>query len=163
MLISGVLQRHIQKKLIPCYSRRYYAMVHAIREHLEPLGVKIDTGKPYTGTASIEDDSSIASIGAPEKEDLQVAGGFFLLITVPKLAVTVPDLAKTAMKKYDLKFAYGQMFEVKGDKSSVQRSQDGFGNTMRLCWAFHDEEAIVEGIKRLRELLIQDGGAPVVL
>ncbi|KAH7176892.1 pyridoxal phosphate-dependent transferase [Dactylonectria macrodidyma] len=132
LLSSGALQNHIQNKLIPCYSARYYAMVDAIREYLEPLGVKITTGTP-----------------------VKAAGGFFLLITLPKGLPPTPLLAKIALEQHELKFACGKMFEVKGDIGSRERSETGFGSTVRLCWAFHDEDAIVEGIKRMREILIK--------
>ncbi|KAH6967734.1 pyridoxal phosphate-dependent transferase [Ilyonectria sp. MPI-CAGE-AT-0026] len=136
MLSSGALEAHIQNKLIPCYSARYYAMVDAIREYLEPLGVLITTGKPY---------STI----------VLAAGGFFLLITLPKGLPPTPVLAKISVEQHELKFAYGKMFEVKGDSGSKRRSELGFGSTIRLCWAFHEENIIVEGIKRMRDILIE--------
>jgi DNA-binding transcriptional MocR family regulator len=64
-------------------------------------------------------------------------------------------LAKAALEKYQLKFAYGQMFEVKGDKGSIERWNATFAKSIRLCWAFHDEEAIEIGIKRLRDVCLE--------
>ncbi|KAH7127903.1 pyridoxal phosphate-dependent transferase [Dactylonectria estremocensis] len=152
LLSSGALQNHIQNKLTPCYSARYYAMVDAIRESLEPLGVQITTGTPYSPILRGSDGSVIIE---GEKTGVKTAGGFFLLITLPKDLPPPPVLAKIALEQQELKFAYGKMFEVKGDNGSRQRSEIGFGSTVRLCWAFHDEEAIVEGIKRMREIMIQ--------
>ncbi|KAJ9137079.1 Aminotransferase [Pleurostoma richardsiae] len=141
MLSSGALEKHIEEKLIPTYAARYYAMVDAIREHLEPLGIQITTGKPFS-----PNDNEIGGT--------KIAGGFFLLITLPKDFPPASVLAKTALEQHELKFAYGRMFEVKGDSGSRQRSEEGYGNTIRLCWAFHEEQVIIEGIKRMRSLLI---------
>jgi DNA-binding transcriptional MocR family regulator len=143
MLSSGALEKHIKEKLIPCYSARYHTMVEAIREHLVPLGVQISTAKPYAVTAV-------------DGKDVILAGGFFLLITLPRGLAPVPTLAKISIDKHELKFAYGKMFEVKGDGGSKQRSDEGFGSSIRLCWAYHEEEAIVDGIKRMRDLLLQN-------
>lgn len=157
MLRSGALQSHIREKLIPCYAQRYYAMVNAIKEHLEPLGVKIDTGKPYPYDAVNADRSKTLANGVSSGEQGTLAGGFFLLITLPKGVAPASSLAKIAMEEHDLKFAYGAMFEVKGDETSRERSKAGLGSSIRLCWSFHEETAIVEGIKRLKEILIQQG------
>ncbi|KAI0485348.1 pyridoxal phosphate-dependent transferase [Xylariaceae sp. FL0804] len=144
LLSSGALERHIQKTLIPTYARRYYAMIDAIREHLEPLGVEIVYGKPY----------STKNGGGEGDREFQLAGGFFLIISIPKVYPPTQELFKTAMERYDLKFAHGRMFEVKGDAGSRQRSDAGFGRIVRLCWSYHDESAITEGIKRMRDLLV---------
>lgn len=149
MLSSGALEKHIEEKLIPAYAARYYAMVEAVQEHLAPLGAKIATGTPYEPQG---DDSSNGN-----NSNIRISGGFFLPLTLPDGYPAAPVLAKAAIEKYELKFAYGKMFEVKGDAGSQQRSEakGGFGNTIRLCWAFHDEAAIVDGIKRMRDLLVE--------
>lgn len=123
-------------------------MVAAIEEHLKPLGVQITTGVPYATTV-------IGANGQSSKTDGEtiIAGGFFLLLTLPKGYPSASVLAKTAMEQHDLKFAYGKMFEVKGDKESKERSEKGYGNTIRLCWAFHTEDKIMEGIKRMKDIL----------
>ncbi|KAH6889606.1 pyridoxal phosphate-dependent transferase [Thelonectria olida] len=129
MVSSGALENHIRNTLIPCYSARYYGMVKSIRENLVPLGVRINAGNPFFTTAGVE-----------------TAGGFLLSITLPKGLSNIPVLSKIALEKYDFKFAYGKMFE---------RASMGFGNTVRLCWAFHENEAIVKGIKRIRDMLVE--------
>ncbi|VUC26806.1 unnamed protein product [Clonostachys rosea] len=147
MLSSGALQTHIEKKLIPTYSSRYYAMVKAIEEYLEPLGVKVITGQPYHSHYRTSD-------GGGSAAKIQAAGGFFLSISLPSTYQDVPGLAKAALEKEELKIAYGKMFEVKGDAGSKERSKTSFGNSIRLCWSFHEEEAIKEGIMRLRSVLL---------
>ncbi|CAH0026015.1 unnamed protein product [Clonostachys rhizophaga] len=147
MLSSRALQTHIEKTLIPAYSSRYYSMVQAIEEYLEPLGVKIITGQPYYSHFKTSD-------GGCSKAKVQVAGGFFLSIALPSVYQDVPGLAKVALENDELKIAYGKMFEVKGDGGSKERSKASFGNSIRLCWSFHEEEAIKEGIMRLRGVLL---------
>lgn len=156
MLSSGALERHIQRKLIPCYAARYHVMVGAIQEFLEPLGVRITTGKPYTTSPSLVNGSSKHDEAKTSEVEIQTAGGFFLLITLPKGFIPTDALAKTALADHELKFAYGKMFEVKGDVTSSQRSKMGYGDTIRLCWAYHEEALIVEGIKRLRDVLLNN-------
>ena len=148
MLSTGALDVHIQGKLIPCYAKRYYTMISAIKEHLEPLGVKITTGKAYSKNLSGNETITKTHVG--------IAGGFFLMITLPTNLPPTPDLAKIALEKHELKFAYGKMFAVKGDLESQRRSSHEYGNVVRLCWAFHEEDIIVEGIKRLKELLVEN-------
>ncbi|KAF7560385.1 hypothetical protein G7046_g3759 [Stylonectria norvegica] len=143
MISSGALQRHIQEQLIPTYKERYHAMVDAIEEHLEPLGVRITTGKPYTLATGDEGEGTV------------IAGGFFLLITLPDGSPSTQAIAKTGLEKYDLKVAHGKMFEVKGDEGSRKRAEVGYGRTLRLCWAFHTSEVITEGIIRLKDILVE--------
>lgn len=152
MLATGALEKHIRDTLIPSYSLRYYAMVDAVKEHLEPLGVRISSGKPYVtsqfnaATASGQSDNKACG-------GTRIAGGFFLLLTLPENLPSATTLAKVAIDQHDLKFAHGKMFEVKGDPGSKQRSDATFGRTIRLCWAFHEAGVIVEGIKRMKLLL----------
>ncbi|RSL49843.1 hypothetical protein CEP51_015433 [Fusarium floridanum] len=155
MLATGALEKHIRDTLISTYSLRYYAMVDAIKEHLEPLGVRITSGKPYVtsqfNAASASGQSDNKACGGT-----RIAGGFFLLLTLPENLPSATTLAKVAMDQYDLKFAHGKMFEVKGDPGSKQRSDATFGRTIRLCWAFHEAGVIVEGIKRMKMLLSEN-------
>ena len=148
MLSSGALERHIQDNLIPCYSARYHAMIAAIKEHLEPLGVQITTGAPYSTAV-------LGGTGQSPRNDgeMLIAGGFFLLITLPRGYPPASVLANIAIEQHQLKFAYGKMFEVKGDEGSKERSENGYGNTIRLCSAFHKEDQITEGIKRMKDIM----------
>lgn len=133
------MQTHIDTTLIPTYQSRYRTLISAIKTHLVPLGVRITTGAPYT---------------TPEKDNVVVpAGGFFTYISFAPELPSADVIAKRALDEYALKFAYGEMFVVKGDESSAERSRSGFGNGARLCWAWHEESEIVEGIQRLARLL----------
>lgn len=145
MLASGLLQSHIKDVLIPTYRARHIALFKAISTHLLPLGFTISTGKPYEYSNGL-------SNGA--HKNIQVAGGYFTYLTVPAdLPIGADALAALGLQKYDLKFAFGGMMTVEGDEGSVERGKDGFGKGIRLCWAWHPEEEIVEGIERLAELV----------
>jgi DNA-binding transcriptional MocR family regulator len=111
----------------------------AIKQYLQPLGVLITTGSPYMET---KDDTTIVP-----------AGGFFTYITFPPELPNADVIAKRAKEEYSLTFAYGEMFVVKGDVTSSERSHKGFGRGVRLCWAWHEEKEIQEGIERLAKFL----------
>lgn len=91
---------------------------------------------------------------APEKDNAVVlAGGFFTYISSPLELPSADIIAKRALDEYALKFAYGEMFVVKGDKVSSERSRGGFRHGARLCWALHEVSEIRDGIEGLAELL----------
>ncbi|KAH8597263.1 pyridoxal phosphate-dependent transferase [Bisporella sp. PMI_857] len=139
MITSGDLQSHINNVLIPIYSTRYRCMMSAIKTHLEPLGVCVTVGAPYT---------------IPGSSDVVVpAGGFFTYIMFPAELPTADIIARKAREEYGLTFAYGEMFVVKGDKSSAERAKTSFDRGARLCWAWHEGHVIEDGIARLATLL----------
>jgi len=138
LLSTGALQTHIDTVLIPTYQARYRVLMTAIKTHLEPLSVRVTTGVPYL---------------VPESDEVLPAGGFFTYITFPSELPTVDVIARRARNEHELVFAYGQMFAVEGDGASLARSKEGFGRGARLCWAWHEEAEIEEGIKRLGGLL----------
>jgi DNA-binding transcriptional MocR family regulator len=90
----------------------------------------------------------------PESSDVVVpAGGFFTYLTFPAELPSADVVAKRAKEEYALTVAFGQMFVVKGDETSAERSKGGFGNGVRLSWAWHENAEIEEGIMRLGKLL----------
>lgn len=89
----------------------------------------------------------------PKEGEILPAGGFFTYISFPGNFPSAAVIAKKAREEYALIFAYGDMFVVKGDPSSAERSAKSFGRGARLCWAWHEEEEIEEGVKRLARVL----------
>lgn len=145
MMASGQLATHISDTLIPTYRARYVAMHAAIREHLAPLGFTTSTGTPYRAASADAETGSPAAV---------VAGGYFVFVMAPRdLPVSVSELAALALERQNLKIAYGDMMTVEGDPTSLERARVGFGNGIRLCWAWHTAEEIVEGIQRLARLV----------
>ncbi|KAF4431483.1 PLP-dependent transferase [Fusarium acutatum] len=133
MLISGKLEEHIQSTLIPVYQRRHRAVLDSIDQYLLPLGFKISTPEMSDG-----DD-------APEL----LAGGFFLYLQFPAFSPPAGVVASIALDEFNLRIAHGGMMCVAGDSGCLERSKKGFGQGARLCWAWHDEADIAEGIQRL--------------
>ncbi|KAF5679212.1 aminotransferase [Fusarium heterosporum] len=146
MLASGQLQTHIKDVLIPTYRSRYYALRKAIQDHLVPLGFHTTTSIPY--------DESFGSDVESNRECVAVAGGYFTYVRVPDdLPISPERLAALSLEECNMKFAFGAMMAVEGDKSSVERGEQGFSRAIRLCWAWHSEKEIIEGIKRLATLV----------
>ena len=132
------MQTHIDNVLIPTYQSRYRVLMKAIKTYLEPLGVRVTTGAPYI---------------TPKTGEVLPAGGFFTYISFPDNFPSADVIAKKAREDYALVFAYGEMFVVKGDSASAERSAKNFGRGARLCWAWHEEPEIEEGVKRLAQVL----------
>jgi DNA-binding transcriptional MocR family regulator len=161
MISSGKLEAHIKDLLIPTYSSRYYALHNAVQKHLVPLGFKVSTGTPYDPDADTHDAGAEAKTNGHghsngHTERVGVAGGYFTYLSVPTdLPVSAAKLAAFGMDKYNLKFAFGAMMTVEGDEGSVKRAETGYGNAIRLSWAWHPEAEIEEGIERLAALVME--------
>lgn len=139
MITSGDLQNHIDNVPIPIYAIRYRVLMYAVKTHLQPFGVRITTGAPYM---------------IPEDENTVVpVGGFFTYIRSPGRLPPAEVIVKRAREDYALTFAFGEIFFVKGDESSLERAKTVFGTGARLCWAWHEIDVIEEGIIRLAALL----------
>lgn len=138
MLSSGAVTRHLEDVLIPTYSRRYDTMISAIRRLLLPLGVKImsDPQEPNAGPDIL-------------------AGGFFLYIIFPQDGSLPPaeEIAKFALDLYNLRIAPGNLFKVIDDDAGGQASSRQYLYGARLCWAWHEEDHLEEGIRRLGQVL----------
>jgi len=122
MLRAGALQTHIQKSLLPAYSRRYRTLVSAIEQFLVPLGFGLPWGK----------------------EGMRVQGGFFTWLSLPKsLARSAEALAKNCQSEENVIIAPGSIFEVPGDERVK------FAGNIRLCWSWEDEDRLAEGVERI--------------
>ncbi|KAF3015088.1 hypothetical protein E8E14_011830 [Neopestalotiopsis sp. 37M] len=147
LFAKGHLQRHLKNVLIPTYKRRYYTMVAAIRHYLYPLGVRIATDE-------VSLSSSVVSPGNAGQQQPPV-GGFFLYILFPQddAAPAVEDICSVALEHFNLKIAPGRIFSVVDDPFHGPSRSRAFVSGARLCWAWHEEDELVEGIERLAEAL----------
>lgn len=151
LLSTGALQNHIDTVLVPTYRRRYHVLMSAIEEHLVPLGVVVDVGKKY--------EIALASSGQCSEESgpryPESAGGFFTYVMLPSDLPPAGKLAAIARDKHKCKFAFGDMFKIEGDPGSAERARQkgGFEMGIRLCWAWLEEEQLVEGVKRMAETI----------
>ncbi len=151
MLESGSLQKHISETLIPTYSKRYYVVIDAIKEYLFPLGIKIEKGKPYTTmiTASSSSSGSAEEGQGKETQEIEVAGGFFVYISFPSGLPSAKTIAQLCKSTQELTLAYGELFAVVGDSASLTRNDELLHRSARICWSFHEEAQLREGIRRL--------------
>ncbi|KAK2036820.1 PLP-dependent transferase [Colletotrichum somersetense] len=131
LLKSGAIETHIQDTLIPAYRRRYHAIIKSIQINLGPLGVTI---VPH----------GMADVG-----EVDVVGGFFLFLKFAEHTPPLSEIAEHALAHHDLRIAHGDLMAVWGDTDSVARAKRSYGQGARLCWAWHSEEEINEGIQRL--------------
>ncbi|KAI4628333.1 hypothetical protein J4E80_002471 [Alternaria sp. BMP 0032] len=149
VLESGLLRKHLETKVLPTFRARYHAMLEGIETFLVPLGVTISTGKPYN-----EVSEQVNGTGTGIEESSAQAGGYFIWLLLPEdLAGKGADLAARGLEQYNVKFAYGDMMQVQGDPTSAVRAAKGYGNGIRLSWAWHTEVEILDGIKRLSALI----------
>jgi DNA-binding transcriptional MocR family regulator len=139
MLETGRLQSYIRNTLVPTYRKRYYALMSAIDKHLIPLGFKIEA---KTATTS----STIPG----------TAGGYFTYLRLVSDLPVAKTVAAIALRDFALRVAFGHMFVVCGDQGSVARAEadGGFAQCIRLCWAWHEDTQIAEGIERLAEVVL---------
>ncbi|KAF3064302.1 hypothetical protein GL218_02739 [Daldinia childiae] len=146
MLVSGVLEHHIQNTLIPTYRRRYNALVEAIRTYLCPLGIRISTGKPY---------ETFAIDGEGKRVPTILLGGFFLYIDFPNgnQFPSATEIIRIGREEFGLTIASGEIFAVKGDPESLKRAQSTFNLGTRLCWAWNEETVLIEAIQRFAKAI----------
>ncbi|KAI1138408.1 PLP-dependent transferase [Hypoxylon sp. FL0543] len=144
MLVSGVLEQHVQNVLIPTYRKRYKTLVNAIKTHLYPLGIRISNGLPYETYAKDAGGNRVRTL---------LAGGFFLYVDYPDEEgfPTAAEIIATGGDEYALKIAPGEIFVVKGDPGSLERAKFTWNRGTRLCWAWNEEEVLVEAVQRLAE------------
>lgn len=142
MLSSGAITQHLENVLIPTYARRYEVMLSAIRRLLFPFGVRI-----------MADHQDPANPDGSEG----LAGGFFLYITFPEDGSLPPteEIARFALEEFGLRIAPGKLFAVTDKDSDRAARSNGYMSGARLCWAWHEEDVLVEGIQRLAEVLGQ--------
>ncbi|KAH9872285.1 hypothetical protein IAQ61_005120 [Plenodomus lingam] len=125
ILESEELQRYVYDTLQPAYGSRYRRMVEAINTHLIPLGVRI----PQT--------------------DREVVGGYFIWMTLP-LPLNGSVLAQRAKEEENVVVAQGEIFQVPRD---TEYPGTAFGNEVRVCFAWEDEDMLAEGIERLARVI----------
>lgn len=146
LLERGEMQKHIAEVLLPAYSRCYESLMGAIEEDLVPLGFSIPT---------------------PNAAMKDVAGGYFIWLTLPKALSDMHQdddsspaeaLAKKCLAEENVTIAPGKIFEV----PCASSSQDAvaFSNSIRLCWSWEDDDQLEEGIQRIArtaEAMIKEG------
>lgn len=131
LVVSGSLDKNIKHTSRPAYARRYRLLVSTINEELVPLGFRLP------------------------QPSRKVIGGYFTWLRLPH-SLSADMLATRCKDKGSVIIAPGSVFEVPGDEGSPK-----FDEHVRLCWAWVDEDKLVEGVRVVgavaREMLA--GGA----
>ncbi|KAI2638221.1 PLP-dependent transferase [Xylaria nigripes] len=125
------LDTHIRQTLRPSYARRHGVLVRAVRDVLVPLGVRLQDG----------------SLRGQE----DVYGGYFIWLMLPRQSwPTAQAIADRCRADEDLIIGNGEMFSVceDGDEEVLR-----FSDAIRLCFAWEDEEDLVDGVKRLGRVI----------
>lgn len=125
LVAGGALERRIDEQTRAALRRRRRLMMDALGRYMFPLG------------ASCRDDSLVGT---------SVRGGYFLWVKLPD-GVAAGPFAAAAAEEENVAVAAGGLFEVAGD-DSVR-----FGDHCRLCFAYVEEEDLVEAVRRLGGLL----------
>jgi len=136
LLKSGSLQAHIKETLVPVFAKSYAIMLAAIKKHLLPLGV------------------TIADVNFGEKWEEQVAGGYFVFLTLPP-NVEAREVTNRAREEWNLIVSPGEVFEVRGDDNIK------LGGQIRLCFAWEEAEDLAEGVERLARVVESFGEGKV--
>ena len=126
MIQTGQLKEHIDNTVRPSLQRRHRIAMNAIREHLSPLGTTFKE----------------SSLGGSH-----IAGGYFIWIKLEN-GVSAKRVTELALEEEDLVVGQGNRFCVIGDEDSWS-----FDNYLRICFAWEAEENLVEGIKRLGQVV----------
>lgn len=125
MLKDGVVQHHIETVLCPAYERRYTLIYEAIQKYLIPLGLEL-------GETSFGDE--------------KLFGGYFVWLELPD-DLMAKDVCEVANGTENLIIGGGDLFEVHRDEEFK------FDKCIRLCFAWEQEENIVEGVQRLARVI----------
>lgn len=111
------------------------------------MGVKIDTGAPY----KVDRPDRTGE----EEEEEEVFGGFFLYILFPE-GIRSDEVARIALDEYNLRILSSGMMAVRGSKTSCwsrEWERERLSRGTRLCWAWHEEGQLVEGVQRIARVL----------
>ncbi|KAI0555606.1 pyridoxal phosphate-dependent transferase [Xylaria curta] len=126
----------IRETLVPSYARRHALLTRAIRTELVPLGVRMHEG---------------SLLGCED-----VYGGYFVWITLPdgkstekrKPWPTAQAIANRCRADEALMIGNGELFAVHGDEAAMR-----FENAIRFCFAWEDEDDLVDGVVRLGRVI----------
>lgn len=126
---QGEVEKYIDISLRPSLQRRHKLMMDAIHDYITPLN------------------SSKVQARETSLQGSEVYGGFFVWFDLD-LGLPAKLIAETALVEENIIVGYGNMFEVHGDEESAK-----FDSQIRLCFAWEPEDVLVEGVKRLGDVL----------
>lgn len=126
LISSGELENYLEKIVRPALQKRHMLMMDAIYKHLTPLAVEVRES---------------GLLGA------KVYGGYFVWLTL-KDGISAKVVADKALREENLIVGSGDMFQVHGDEERLN-----FDSAIRLTYSWESEEDIVEGVRRLGDVI----------
>ncbi|KAI0103206.1 pyridoxal phosphate-dependent transferase [Nemania sp. FL0031] len=139
-----LLDAHLRHTLLPAYARRHALLMRTVHAELAPLGLRVR-------------ESSLSG-----RED--VYGGYFVWMPLPhpsststststtsteiKAWPTAQAIADRCSAEENLKIGNGELFAVHGDEDAAR-----FEDAIRFCFAWLDEEDLVDGVQRLGRVI----------
>jgi DNA-binding transcriptional MocR family regulator len=136
-LRSGALQNTIWEELIPAYARRHGILLGAIQAHLAPLGVEV----AYPSMKLDDPGSELPNV---------VAGGYFLYLSLPR-GMSADVLTERVKEEENVIITPERMCRVPlNPGTSSLPEKDRF---IRLCFAWEDESALTDGVKRIARVV----------
>ncbi|KAI1183064.1 pyridoxal phosphate-dependent transferase [Nemania serpens] len=160
------LDKHIRHTLLPSYARRHALLTRAIRAELAPLGIRVREDSlrglseravyggyfvwmtlPGGPKAAKTSSSSTLSSSSNTNEGEEGGGrevGRGREGGGTKQWPTAQAIAARCRADEDLLIGNGELFAVHGDEDAAR-----FDYAIRLCFAWEDEENLVEGVQRL--------------
>jgi DNA-binding transcriptional MocR family regulator len=152
-LASGGLETHIRETLLPAYEKRWRVMYNAIETHLTPLGVTMPFAKTTIGNLFDEHDGINEFHTLKEgREQEVVAGGYFTYIRLPH-GISAGSLAQKAEVEEMLIVTPESMCRVPRRNIGEESVTNDHDEYVRLCFAWEDEDGLVEGVMRLATVL----------
>lgn len=127
LISSGELEDYLEKTVRPALQRRHALMMDAIHRYLTPLG---DVKVRESGL-----------LGA------RTYGGYFVWLTLAG-GVSARVVADKALRDANVIVGSGDMFQVHGDEERLS-----FDGAIRLTFSWESEEDIVEGVRRLGDVI----------
>ncbi|KAL1902303.1 Valine--pyruvate aminotransferase [Sporothrix stenoceras] len=143
LMRTGELDRYLRETVRPTLQWRHRLLTQAVQEHLSEF-LEIKCGGLPSGASA----------------EVTTYGGYFLWLKLRRTDISAAAVSKLALSVENLVIADGKLFEVKGDEKSAQ-----FDDHIRLCFAWEDEDKIVEGVQRLARIFrdwdaLQEKGLP---
>jgi hypothetical protein len=129
-------------------------MVTAVERVLVPLGVEITKPLPLAKLRGQEDLRSQPRPQQSVDRDADVAGGYFIYLTLPTIP-HIPPLAASIIaanckSEENLTIITGERFRVDGDEDNPATQ---FDRDIRLCFAWEEEGMLEEGVRRLGRVI----------
>ncbi|KAL7266187.1 Valine--pyruvate aminotransferase, partial [Rhizina undulata] len=139
LLTTETLQSHLDNVVLPTYSKRHASLITAINSLLAPFGVTTPNASPT------------------------IAGGWFLWLHLPSWC-NAKELSQKLQQQQNLIVTPGESFSLPPPPSSSSpfsssptspsyptMVESGMEHCLRICFAWEDEERLVQGIGRLKD------------